>query len=60
MLAHCEVCRVVLKDPCNPHKSGETDIRQLRQLTKEQLFAYCPVCRRVQIFTKVDIKETET
>lgn len=60
MLAHCEVCRVVLKDPCNPHKTGETEIRQIRQLIKDQFFAYCPVCGRAQIFTKIGIKETET
>jgi hypothetical protein len=60
MLAYCEVCRVVIKDPSNSHKGSDAELRQFRQLIENQFFAYCSVCSRTQIFTKVDVKDMET
>lgn len=53
---YCEVCRIVLHNPSDPHKN-DVEIRQIRILTEHQMFAYCPVCTRTQIFTMID---TET
>ena len=60
MLAYCEVCRIVIHDPSQPYKARELEIKELRRLVGNQLFAYCPFCHRVQVFSPVKDEPKET
>jgi hypothetical protein len=52
MMFYCEVCRIVLHNPSDKYKD-DTEIRILRKLLEHQMFAYCPICTRTQIFTMI-------
>jgi hypothetical protein len=53
-LAYCEVCRVVVFCPSQIADPHLDEVQRIRMLLSAQTFAYCPVCKRTQVFTHLD------